>query len=218
MKVIYLTGLFVLGLLVLPAILSVGIFQVPHLKQSGLGGTVKIYGNNEITEKLTCPNIQISSIGMSFKNPSLNNKKDINLTISDLNGYILSESKLNGLYIPDGAFRKFKLDKTLNCGGSEILLKLTSSDSTYNDALEALLSDKPVGDYNAVIQTDSSTLPQSIGLVMLSPVTNKVDLAQDIYINFFNKFKSDTSFAVIYLILIFSILGVGIYSFLKIKD
>ena len=219
MKLILLTLLFIIGLIILPAVLSLGIVQLPLNKQPGLSGEVKIYDKVEITESLVCPDKEISAIGASFRNFGLSNKNIIKLTISDAEGNILSAAKLNGLYIQDGAFSKFKLEKRLNCSGDTVYLKLSSPDSASDNALEVLLSDQAIGDFNSVIiNQNTNDKPQSIALVLFSPITDRFDLITQIYTGFFSKFFSDKGFAVSYLILVSGLLVLGVYHYRKIKD
>ncbi len=218
-RIFFLTIIFIVCLVLLPGILSLGITAVPINVQPGLAGTIKIYGNNQILEQLTCPSNHITQIGISFKNPSLNNKKDLYLKIEDEMKNILAEIIVNGKFISDGGFVKFKLSKELNCLNQKIYLRLLSSDSTYDDALEVLLSNKLIGDFESFIMTESKiSQKQNINLVFFISSTDKLKLASSIYEQWWNKFMMDNIFATLYISLVLGLIILGSYAYTKTLD
>lgn len=216
MKIIPSFLVLFLVILILPGLLSLGIIAVPINSQPGLAGTIKIYGSNQILEQLTCPKGLITQVGISFKNPSLNNKKDLQLIIEDEKKNILSEAFVNGKFIPDGGFVKFKLNKPLDCHNITVFLRLLSPDSVFEDALEVLLSNKATGDFDSFIVTQSqSSEKQSINLVLFVSSDDKFKLINTIYRQWWDKFTADKTFAIFYTSLILGLFILGTYSYTK---
>lgn len=210
MKKIVFVFASIIFILLIPALLSFGITVIPFNKQAGLGGSIKVYKENPLVENLECPTDNISTIGMSLKNPSLNNKKELILEIQE-NNRILAKSTINGKFVPDGGFVKFKLDNRLNCKNRNIQLVLKSPDSNEGDALEVLLSNSLRGEFKGSIEHK----PEQIALVFFTKPSSHFELIKSIYSDWWKKFSSDSLFAIIYSIVFLSLLASGTYLQLK---
>ena len=78
--------LFVLAFFSLPGLLSFGIRYLPANDQAPLGATESIYSDKLITGNLLSSNNNLNGVGLSFRNPNLQNKEEIILRLTNENG------------------------------------------------------------------------------------------------------------------------------------
>ena len=188
--------LFVLAFFSLPGLLSFGIRYLPVEVQLPLGATERIYGNKFIEGKLLSPYNNFNGVGLSFKNPNLQNKEEIIFKITKENGELTRTTVLSGRTVPDGGFVRFMFEPIADSKGVKYDFTLTSPSSREKDALEVYLS------------KDSNT-PASV--IYYKPLS-KVVLLRNIYSGWINRFWEDKAFAIFYLGIIFlgfGYLGVG---------
>jgi len=189
--------LFVLALFSLPALLSFGIRYLPVESQPPLGATERFYGNKFIEGKVLSPDNNLNGVGLSFKNPNLQNKEEVVLNITKETGELVRTAVLSGRSVPDGGFVRFMFEPIADSRGGKYDYALSSPSSAEAEALEVYLS------------KDSSS-PASV--IYYKPVSRAV-LLKDIYSSWMARFWEDKAFAVFYLGIIF--LGFGYVAFGK---
>lgn len=175
--------LFVLGLFLFPAVLSFGIRYLPVEDQPPLGLTEKIYGNKSVEGKLLSPYNNINGVGLSFRNPNLQNKEEITLKLTKEKGGAVITTQLSGQIIPDGGFVRLMFEPIKDSKGVTYDFTLTSPSSTEEDALEVYLS------------RDSNT-PASV--LYYQPPAPGV-LISDVFLGWIGRFWEDRTFAAFYL-------------------
>jgi len=179
------TVIFVFFLLLLaPALLSLGIREIPLKSQGALVNRHKIYGDIVARQEFISQKNGLSAIAVTIRNFNLVNKKDITLTLVS-EDKVVREAKLNGANIPDGAFVKFKFDSIPDSFGKRYLLYISSPNSTSAEAFEIYFGE------------DNKTVAFSD----YYKISSKAALIRDIYKSFALKMFADRIFAVFYLAL-----------------
>ena len=189
--------LFVLAFFSLPGLLSFGIRYLPANDQAPLGATESIYSDKLITGNLLSSNNNLNGVGLSFRNPNLQNKEEIILRLTNENGELLRTSQLSGRTVPDGGFVRFMFEPVAESKGVKYSFTLTSPSSSKEDALSLFLS------------RDSAS-PASV--VYYKPVS-RMALLRDIYTLWIGRFWQDRAFGLFYLGTI--LLGFGYLAFGK---
>src|SRR5260221_2368643 len=107
-SIIFTTVVVILLILIIPGVLAVGIINIPDRYQPSLDQVQKIYSSVVLSQSFLSKRENLSIIGVSIKNPNLENKKDIFLSVYDTSNNLLAKSVVSGKSIPDGEFIKFK--------------------------------------------------------------------------------------------------------------
>lgn len=186
--VLIMTVMTMVLVVILPAILGLGMKNMPVNNQPPLLTTQKIYSLNKASQEITIRRENLSGIGVSLKNPNLVNKKDITLSIYNDKNDLLRSVSINGNRISDGGLVKFNFEP-IGYIAADLSFTLSAPIASEPEALEVFLDNEGQVSYISFYQPISLTL------------------IKDIYINWFNRFAADTVFAVIYFITIFSTLG-----------
>jgi hypothetical protein len=186
-----LTIIFVLFiLLVAPALLTLGIKEVPRQDQGPLVNRQKLYGNINFTQGFVASENGLSAIAITVRNFNLQNKKDIILNVVSENR-VVRQAVVNGANIPDGALVKFKFDPISDSSGKKYSLTFSSPNSVSADAFEIYFDEA-----------------NQLALVDYYRITSRTELIKNIYQSFVSRFVADKIFAVFYLMLI---MGLTIY-------
>lgn len=175
--------IFAFAFFCLPALLSFGIRYLPVDNQPPLGVTKKFYGNVVMEDRVTEPYNNFNGIGLSFKNPNLENKEEILLNIAKENGVLVRSVTLSGRVVPDGGFVRFMFEPIEDSRGNKYILTLTSPSSRRENSLEVYLSKDSSGTATVLYYKPP-------------PIPN---LISDIYTNWIKRLLIDKFFAVFYL-------------------
>lgn len=219
----------------LPALLSLGIRVIPGQVQPSLGATERIYSTTVVAEVFTATRDNLGGIGLSLKNPNLQNKQNVVISVFGEDGQFLGESIVNGASIPDGDFIKFLFKPIGNAAGKRFVFILSSVWSTEDNAVEAFYSNDPVkekvklpgekvpclsntGDLK-ILLVDPNGMQNCTPLVVRNnhkadvsfapfyKTANPYLIMKEIYIGWLNKFLADKAFSIIYLLLILGLLS-----------
>lgn len=212
--------LIVLGMVfIMPGILSLGIKYLPVNPQPPLKETFVIHDTIGIHQKFLCSDDNLSAIGFTFKNPNLENKKEVILTITEKDQEIRRAAS-NGKYIGDGAFMRFSFPPIKECLGKELTFSLSSKESSKEEGLEVFMSETNKGEYEALRDNDPGVSPSQLTLdyrgvayVLYTKPINPLSLTLDIYRGWASKFFSDLPFAVFYLIVVMGLFCMVIFSY-----
>lgn len=206
MKLVIFTTIFTLILVfLLPAILTLGVRNIPAADQPPLNGTEKIYGSQLITQTFVSTDDNLSGIGLTFKNPNLVNKENLNFILEGEN--VTRSLIINGGSIPDGGFIKFLFKPINNSEGKQFSFTLAAQNATDDKALEVFYS--PAAPNSGILAiSDKEASGSSISFVTFHKVNNKLELVGEVYSHWLWKLTKDITFFIIYSILIggFSIL------------
>lgn len=207
MKTIIFTSILIIfTVLILPGLLSFEIRNVPDRNQPSFDRTQEIYGNLIISQTFTSTDDNLSMIGLSIKNPNLENKRDILFSILDSGGGLLRDSMLNGKSIHDGDFVKFKFLPIKDSKNKIFTFSLSAPSSNQQEALEVFLT-KQVSqgvEYLTVepIKIDQEEAKMSVSFVPFYKVTSPYQLILEIYRDWMKRFFADKYFAIFYILLI----------------
>lgn len=221
MKLITFTTITVIFIaLILPAVLSFAVVNIPNNDQPSLDKTQKIYGDLIVFQAFTSKTENLATIGMSIKNPNLANKKDITLSIYDEGGILLRSVTINGKNIADGKFVKFKFEPIVGSQNKNFTFTLMSpttskEDADKNEALEVFLSDQTIEGASILRIGDREVSNSIVSFVSFSKPPYPTYVMENIYSKWFNKFSADWQFLIIYTVLVFTLAGFLLYKHAK---
>lgn len=139
---IWLTITFVLGLVfIVPVVLSMSLKMVPANVQPGFNYDVRlsIYRDRVFTQKFISKTANLTALGMSIRNPNLNNKAAIILNLYDMAGNIIRSVTISGMNLEDGSFTKFIFDPITDSLGKEYLFTIASPDAGPEETIELFI-------------------------------------------------------------------------------
>jgi len=207
MKTMILTTILIIFMVTMaPAVLVLGIRNTPDRYQPSLDRVQQIYENVTLSQTFISTDENLSMIGFSIKNPNLENKKDISLSINDSNNNFLAVSILNGKSIPDGDFVKFKFLPIKDSKDKLLTFTLSAPSSSKLDSLEVFLTKQEVfgvSDLKIVpIQIDQEEASMSVSFVPFYRVSSPIAQILEIYFDWGMRFFADRAFAISYILLI----------------
>lgn len=207
MKLIFLTtALIVFLVFILPALLSLGLRQIPDAYQPGLEGTQKIYEDISVAQSFISPSNNLNGIGVSLKNPLLENKKDIFFEIYDKDKIMLRRIILNGKNIADGNFIKLIFDPIPGSQNKKFIFILSAPSSSKNEALEIFLTNtKPFFSQDLTVKDEKQD--GSISFVTFHKPKSIFLTWIDIYSNWIKRLIMDLNFFIFYTILLTTFLS-----------
>ena len=235
MSRLILLSILIAGLaILLPAILSFGIRVIPGQVQPSMGMTERIYSTSVVTEVFSANRNNLSGIGVSLKNPNLQNKQDVVVSLFNDNSELLGQSTVNGASIPDGGFIKFIFEPIRNSEGKNFVFVLSSIWSHQSDATEVFYTNEPVKNPQKLLNGKAPCLSKTSDLKIIM-VDLKVDqnctlllvensqkanvsyvtfykaspllIIQEVYSGWWNRLYADKSFFVTYLLIIATLVG-----------
>lgn len=186
-KIIWITSIFILGMVfVLPALLALGIRVIPAEVQPPLNKTKDVYGLFTVTQEFTSLRPNMTSIGMSIKNPNLKNRQDITLDLFDEGGQMIRTAKLNGLNIDDGAFVKFTFDPIPDSLNKKYSLTISAPSAGPEDLLALFYTDnKP--SWIGRLKFDKEEVVGGLSMVTFHKPVSKIEVIKEIYSNLFSR-------------------------------
>ncbi len=201
-----------------PALLSLGIRHLPAFLQAPLHETFEIHGPIKISQKFICQKNNLSAIGLSFKNPFLENKESIEMLVQGSNGQIIRRAYQSGKYIGDGVFVKFSFEPIQNCLGQTLTFSLSSPDSSIDKGLMVFLTDITDQNSPATLISGKKINDQnerSMAYVPFYQPESSLSLMGAIYRGWIGRFFNDSIFATLYLGLVFTLSGLVYYGYKK---
>lgn len=191
---------------ILPALLALGIKNTPDRYQPSLDRVQQIYSDVSLSQRFTSTENNLSMIGMSIKNPNLENKKDIFLSIFDENNNLVQQSILNGKSIPDGEFVKFKFPPIKDSKNKIFNFNLSAPSSSKSEALEIFLTKEEINGVDdlkvSVIDIGQKEASMSVSFVPFYRAISPVTQILNIYDNWGKRFFSDRIFSISYILLL----------------
>lgn len=206
--------LFVIGLMILPAILSIKISFLPDGLQPGLGSTERVSKEFTLDQSFLSKKDNLAGIGLSIKNPYFRNKKDLLVTIKDEGGASVRQVVLNGSNITDGSFLVIKFDPINDSKNKKFSFELSSPSSDGNESLEIFLS-KDVSPAGQKLQVNEKFSDLNLAFVPYYKMSNPLLSWLGIYSSLFLRFMEDIVFFVVYAAVIVSIIFILAKGYLK---
>ncbi|QQG42213.1 MAG: hypothetical protein HYV90_02755 [Candidatus Woesebacteria bacterium] len=198
-KLIWFTTSAILFLVFLfPAVLAFGIKLIPNGDQPGYISDQRlgVYGIRDISQKFTSEKANLSAIGTSVRNPNLQNKKDITLTLFDEKMNIVRTTTINGRNVEDGNFIKFVFDPIPDSKNKTYIFTLASPDAGPGETIEIFYieNDRPgqtmpswIVEYTYDKKVHNGGLPITL---YFKPVS-KMDVIKEIYGDLFLRLLSN---------------------------
>lgn len=190
-----LTLLYFFLIVFLPALLLLGLRDLPANIQPGFTTTIKIYGEKVIEQYFLPRSGNLSGIGLSIKNANLLNKNDLVLEIRE-GDLLLRKAVVSGYVIPDGDFVKFRFDPVAVNETDQLSFVLSSPHSTSETYFETFLaSEEPFG--STSLMYEGETLESDVSYVLLyKPVWRELTLS--VYNELFARLSRDSVFTFLY--------------------
>lgn len=189
-KTIWLTTVFVLGLVFfVPIVLSMNLKMVPINTQPGFNSDVRvpIYRDRVFVQKFTSKENNLTAIGMSIRNPNLNNKAGIIFSLQNLDGSIIRGVTISGMNLEDGSFTKFVFDPITDSLGKEYLFTISSPGAGPEETIELFIinPDNPSGivEYSYMGESFEGGTP----IVQYAKPANKAVIVKDVYSNLISR-------------------------------
>lgn len=202
MKIVRLAIIFTILFLLSPVLLLSGIKNYPGVNQPSLNTTQKIYGNVTLSQSFLSRENNLSAIGMSIKNPNLNNKEQIKLALSGDDIYL--ESIKNGANITDGGFVKFDFPPVRDSADKIYNFAVSSPSSNKEEALEVFLTDNPPPG-SKEFKVTGNLFKEAVAFVPYYKTTF-INIANLVGTDLLKRILSDLVFFSLYIILVFSLL------------
>lgn len=229
--------LLIATVLLLPGFLSLGIKVIPGKPQPSLGATEHIYSTSVVAEVFTAQSDGLGGIGTSLKNPNLQNKQNVVISLFDENGQLLRESIVNGASIPDGDFVKFLFKPVENSKDRNFVFVLSSIWSTEDDATEVFYSNDPTNESKLLAEKIPCLGKGDLEIMMVNPnrandctlllvknnqkanvsyttfyKSNPLFTTKEVYLGVWNRLIADAPFLIIYLLIIVALIALYFYS------
>lgn len=205
-----LTLLVVLLILFLPAFLAVFIKYLPDYEQPPTNGSRKVNGAIVLSQSFTASQNGLSAIGLSIRNFTLINKKDLIMQVLDSNSLVVREIVTNGRIIDDGAFIRIRFAPIADSKNQQYTLKLVSPESQDNESLEIMTTQNACGNYGQFL-VDEQFNDGGLAFVPFYTPQNRLMTVADVYSGVLKRLGSDMGFSVVYILGIGWVVGYLIY-------
>jgi hypothetical protein len=188
-KLVWFTTIATLFLIfVAPAILALGIKLIPGGDQPGYDSAqrLSIYRTRGIMQQFTSQGTNLSAIGTSIRNPNLNNKKDIILTLYDDKMNVIRTSVINGRNVEDGNFIKFIFDPISDSKNTTYVFDLASPDAGPEETIEVFYTQN-MPNWIEQYTYDKKAYPGGLPIVLYFKPVSKIAVIKSIYSNLFTR-------------------------------
>lgn len=193
-KLIIFTSLFVLFLVFLmPGVLASLLRMVPANIQPGFDSDIRlsIYKLRDYTQYFVSKNPNLTAIGTSIRNPNLNNRTDIILTLYDKEGVAVRSATLNGFNVEDGGFVKFVFDPISDSKDKEYSFNISSPGAGPEETIEVFIlntKDEPSGITEYVYQEEVHE--GGVPMVLFNKPVSKLDTLKSVYSSWLSRLLS----------------------------
>ncbi len=196
-KLVVFTTIFVLVLvLALPGLLALPIKIIPYNDQPGYSTDYKrgVFGNSAVWQKFTSQEDNLAGIGLSIGNPNLKNKKDVILSLYEVNSVssdpgselMVGKSVLNGLNISDGAYVKFLFDPISPSKGKNYIFSLESPEAGDLEVINIFFT-KTIPNWIGELTVGDDLIDGSLPMVTLHKSQSKFGMIRGIYVSFLRR-------------------------------
>lgn len=192
--------MFVFLVLILPAVLSLGIREIPGDSQPSLDYTGKVIKGVVPTQFFVSRYNNLSGLGMTIKNPNLANKEDLTLKVF-LEEREIRSVTINGRNIPGGDFIKFRFTPVENSKGKMFSFSLSTPSVENQDSFELYYSRNILPDNQKLIINESE-VQGGVSFVSFYQPGGKLSLMQSIYSEWLGRIWQDKAFSVVYLLIL----------------
>lgn len=202
------TSLVIFLVLIFPALLSLIIKTIPEKQQSSLDGTIKLFGERKIAQKIAVSKNNFSGIGISVRNPNYINKNDLIFTVYSEDNLTLRQMAISGLHINDGDLLKINFPPISDSANKNFTIEFTSPKSSSDQYFEIFISNKNNEKSKGFKLYESSGVSDfegSIAYEIFNKSENPLSLIYPIYSNVFIRLIKDPFFSAIYFTLIISL-------------
>lgn len=205
MKNIY-TGVFLVlfSIIFLPAALLLAIKEFSFSDQPSLDATQRIFGETIVSQSFVSQDNNLSSLGMSIKNPNLQNREDIILTLFE-GGVEKRKVVVSGKNIGDGNFVKFRFTPIDDSKDKKYTFILSAPQTSEDKSLEVFYKGLPSINLNMLI--NNQPIAGDVSFVSFYHPQNIFSLVGIVYKGWFNKLIADKLFFVTFLAVILILLG-----------
>lgn len=200
-------SLLIFTFIILPLCATFAIKVIPGGIQPSLGNTIKIYGQYVYSESFISPADNLTGIGVSIKNPNFANKKKTIVNLYDDKDKLIKEVTLNGRNIADGKFVKILFEPITNSKDKKFTWSISSSESTFEDALEIFLTDKRPT-WSLDFRVNNKPLQSGMSYITLHRPETNITVLQMVIADWMNKIKGDSIFFLNYFLLLLILVSV----------
>lgn len=182
------TGVVLFLIFVAPAILALGLKLIPGGDQPSYNSDqrLSIYLTRSVTQKFVSQEVNLSAIGTSIRNPNLKNKKNIILTLFDLNMNVLRTAVINGQNVQDGDFVKFVFDSISDSANKTYFFTLASPEAGPEETIEVFYTPSAPS-WIEQYTYDSTVYPGGLPIVLYFKPVSKIAVIKDIYSSLFSR-------------------------------
>lgn len=199
MKLIYTTCFLIIFLMFLPAILIYFIKEAPNDFQPPLHSTEHIYADSTTSQSFLSYENDLSGIGISIKNPNLQNQKDIILQIYDQDNQLIRNVSINGSKIHDGQLVKFKFDPIKDSKDRVFKFTLQApQEGEQTKSLEVFLTYE-IPNWSRGLYINNNLSDASISFVTYHHIESPLLNIFNIYTKWWYKLSGDLPFLISYL-------------------
>lgn len=214
MKSVKYTIIILIALLIaVPALLTFLITYIPSLPQPSLGATQKIDEWENLSQSFTEKNNNLAEVALTLKNPDFKNKQDIIFNLYDSTGHLLRTTTRNGSSIIDGDFVKFQFAPIADSANQSYTFTLSAPRVNINDALESYIS--PQNTPGGVMKVNDKVATGSASFATFYRIPNRFFVLKSVLQGVVQKLLADSTFAIIYILLILSCAGYLLKDLLK---
>lgn len=208
MKVL-IKGLIIILVFVVPGFLSLLVTDVPFSNQPSFKSSQKIFKDEQVFQLFESGINRLSGIGVSLRNPNLKETNDVTLTLYDDKNNLLRKVTINGKFIPDGGFVKFKFEPVENSLGKRYVFVLSVPTSLSDHNLEVYKTDS--GTKGAELLIDKKRDTQNIAFVQFDKITDHKKMVIETYKNWWINLINDLPFVALYGLSVLTLAGYLVY-------
>ena len=183
----YIPVIFLIIILILPAITLLGLRKEIGLNQTTEGEILFFYGVNDYRFTFLSPKENLSSIVLKLKNISIRNSKPVSFSLLE-NQEVIRQLHINGSNIGDPDVVRFAFAEIKNSKNVKYSVILSSPETEKNEALGI----------------HTNTLNNPVIITYHIP-TSRLQLISGVYKNFVDKILADKIFFITWIILFDSI-------------
>ncbi len=188
---IFTTIIILLLILILPLLLLQGIRQLPNGFQPPNNFIYYIYQKQNVFQKFTPSQNNLSAIGLSIKNLNLSYKDNVNLNLYDDQGALIQQISKSAAYISDGDFVRFDISPIADSMNKHYSFEVSAPAAESANALGVFYVVEPAG-----------TTPGQLSYLEFYKPSSRFAIIRLVYSQWWAKIMADPIFFVFYLLLI----------------
>ncbi|MFH1971205.1 MAG: hypothetical protein ABIJ05_02345 [Patescibacteria group bacterium] len=186
-KLIWITSFIVLTVVfAFPALLSLGLKYLPANIQPPLDKTKDVYGIFTVSQEFISLKPGLMSVGMSIKNPNLQNKENVFFNLYNDKKELIRAVKYSGANIEDGAFVKFMFDPILDSKNQIYSFEISSPNAGPEQVLPIFYSERNPSWIRQMMHGKEEVVG-GVSLVTFHKPESKIKVIEEIYFNWFSR-------------------------------